>query len=147
MDNIYKKLKEDHNHHRELLEKIAETHGDSPERKALWEQFYYDVKAHAAAEEETFYAPLMEEIKGQPKARHSVTEHAEVDEMIMTLNKMDFSSSGWLSRFKKMKEEYEHHADEEENKIFDRARKIFSNDDAQHMAENFVKRKKAEMKL
>ena len=32
-------------------------------------------EAHAAAEEETFYASLMTKTWGQDKARHSVAEH------------------------------------------------------------------------
>ena len=54
----------------------------SSRRRELWKQFYYDVGGHAAAEEETFYSPLMEKEDGQPKGRHSVAEHKELDDII-----------------------------------------------------------------
>ena len=56
METIYQVLKSDHDSHRQLLAKIAQTQGDSLERRELWQQFYYDVKSHAAAEEESFYS-------------------------------------------------------------------------------------------
>mgnify|MGYP001371336392 CR=1 FL=1 len=53
MTDIYKTIEEDHGKHRGLLGAIGETSGDSAERRRLWNQFYYEVKSHAAAEEET----------------------------------------------------------------------------------------------
>ena len=78
MTTIYDRLKSDHDRHRQLLSQLVETCGDSEARRKLWETFFYEVGAHAAAEEEAFYAPLMEESKGQPKARHSVSEHHDI---------------------------------------------------------------------
>ena len=51
MPTIYEKLKTDHDKHRRLLRELAKTEGNSPERRTLWNNFYYDVSAHAAAEE------------------------------------------------------------------------------------------------
>ena len=56
--NIYEAIKADHDEHRRLLNDLAETSGDSLKRRTLWTKFYYDVKAHAAAEEENLYAEL-----------------------------------------------------------------------------------------
>ena len=114
MATIYELLKKDHDKHRDLLAKLAETAGDSDERRKLWESFYCDVGAHAAAEEETFYAPLMEDEDGQPKGRHSVAEHKELDDIVQELVEMEMSSPGWLTRFKTLRERYEHHIEEEE---------------------------------
>lgn len=147
MTSIYERLKSDHDTHRDLLAQLADTTGDSSTRRELWERFYYDVGAHAAAEEEAFYAPLMEESKGQPRARHSVSEHHELDEMIQDLESMDFSSPGWLTRFKTMRERYEHHIEEEENEIFETARKVLGADPSGEIAATFDTRKKKERKL
>jgi hypothetical protein len=48
MTDIFSILKADHDLHREMLEKIAETHGDTPERRDLFEAFRVEVTAHAA---------------------------------------------------------------------------------------------------
>ena len=84
---IYTALKNDHDKHRDLLAKIDETSGDSERRRELWGEFYCSVKSHAAAEEETFYAALMKDADGQPKARHSVAEHKELDDLERRLTK------------------------------------------------------------
>ena len=147
MTDIYQAILADHKRHRELLDKIADTSGDSEQRRKFWDDFYYDVSAHAAAEEETFYSKLLEEPHGQDKARHSVHEHQEMDDIMIELSEMDFSSPGWLARFKTLKHDYEHHMEEEENEIFNAAKKLFSDTEETEFAENFAKRKAAEFKL
>ncbi|MEC9434553.1 MAG: hemerythrin domain-containing protein [Pseudomonadota bacterium] len=146
MTDIYKAIEEDHGKHRGLLGAIARTEGDSDERRRLWSLFYYDVKSHAAAEEETFYAHLMHDPDGQDDARHSVSEHKEMDDMLEELNGMDMSSPGWLARFKRLRENYEHHMEEEEQDIFSTARKLFDDAEAVRFAERFETRKAEERK-
>lgn len=147
MTTVYEKIKQDHDVHKQLLADLVETQGDSEERRELWEKFYYDVKSHAAAEEETFYSKLMEDPKGQDDARHSVAEHKELDDIMEELQAMDFSSTGWLTRFRTLKHDYEHHMEEEEQDIFKKGRAVFSKDEAIAFGENFSDRKKAERKL
>lgn len=146
-NTIYEKIKADHENHRRLLDQLATTEGDSAERRKLWHEFYYDVKSHAAAEEETFYSKLMENPKGQDDARHSVAEHKELDDIMEELNDMPLDSSGWLTRFKTLKHDYEHHMEEEEKDIFEQARKVFSKEDVEKFADRFSERKAAERKL
>lgn len=147
MATIYELLKKDHDKHRDLLAKLAETSGDSDERRKLWESFYYDVGAHAAAEEETFYAPLMEDKDGQPKGRHSVAEHKELDDIVQELVEMEMSSPGWLTRFKTLRERYEHHIEEEEEEIFETAREVLGDDKSGEIGSKFQTRKAKERKL
>ncbi|WP_348762755.1 hemerythrin domain-containing protein, partial [Hyphomonas atlantica] len=144
MPSIYETLKKDHDTHRELLAQLAETTGDSSRRRELWKQFYYDVGGHAAAEEETFYSPLMEKEDGQPKGRHSVAEHKELDDIIQELDEMDMSSPGWMTRFKTLRHDYEHHIDEEEEEIFPVAKKVIGKDEDGAISQSFLKRKARE---
>ncbi|KCZ58272.1 MULTISPECIES: hemerythrin domain-containing protein [Hyphomonas] len=147
MPSIYETLKKDHDKHRELLAQLAETTGDSSRRRELWKQFYYDVGGHAAAEEETFYSPLMEKEDGQPKGRHSVAEHKELDDIIQELDEMDMSSPGWMTRFKTLRHDYEHHIDEEEEEIFPVAKKVIGKDEDGAISQSFLKRKARERKI
>ena len=147
MSTIYQTLKEDHNRHRKLLAAIAETQGDSEERRKAWDEFYHDVSAHAAAEEETFYSKLIADEEGQPEARHSVAEHKEIDDMMEELNETDFSSPGWLTKFKEMRHRYEHHIEEEEEDIFPVAKEILGKDGNQKFGSEFETRKNAELDL
>ncbi|SFD61049.1 Hemerythrin HHE cation binding domain-containing protein [Sulfitobacter brevis] len=147
MPSIYEAIKADHDEHRKLLDSIAQTSGDSAERRDGWDSFYHDVKSHAAAEEETFYSKLISETWGQDAARHSVHEHQQMDDILEELHEMDMSSSGWLTRFKTLKEEYEHHMDEEVNEVFERAREVIGAEDNDAFGARFEARKKEERTL
>lgn len=144
---IYQAIVGDHDMHRELLEGLAATSGDTAERRALWKRFFYDVKAHAAAEEETLYAKLIATEDGQPDARHSVHEHQELDDIMEELDGTDMASPGWLARFKVLKHDYEHHIDEEEDEIFSRARDEIGDDDGNEIGRRFKARKDRELDI
>lgn len=147
MPSIYDAIRKDHDRHRELLDTIAGTEGASDERKAAWEEFYNDVKGHSAAEEETFYSKLMQQTWGQDAARHSVHEHAEMDEILEELREMDMSSPGWLTRFKTLKHDYEHHMEEEEEEVFARAKEVIGEEENDAYGAKFLKRKSQELEL
>ena len=147
MTSIYDAIRKDHAHHRELLDRIAETEGDSPDRREAWDAFYHDVKSHAAAEEETFYSKLMSETWGQDSARHSVHEHEQMDELMEELRETDMSSPGWLQKFKQLKHDYEHHMEEEEDEVFTRAQKVIGEEDNDAFGAKFLQRKAREAEL
>lgn len=147
MPSIYDAIIADHEKHRDLLDRIAATEGDTPERRRAWNAFYCDIKSHSAAEEEEFYAVLMKQTWGQDAARHSVAEHHEMDEIVDELNEADMSSPGWLQRFKTLKHDYEHHMEEEENEVFARAKKVVGEEDNDAYGKRFLDRKEKELGL
>ncbi|MBT8096103.1 MAG: hemerythrin domain-containing protein [Woeseia sp.] len=143
--NIYQRLTEDHGKQRGMAAGLAKTEGDSAERNRLFEEFCNELEAHAAAEEQTFYAELIATNDGQEKARHSVAEHKQAADLIKKLQQTDMSSSAWLQTFKKLKEEVEHHVDEEENEVFPLAQQLISEQRANELADEFAARKEAEL--
>lgn len=147
MTDIYSAIKADHDNHRKLLDRIEHTSGDSSDRRDAWDEFYRDVKSHAAAEEETFYSKLISKTWGQDAARHSVHEHQQLDDIMEELRETDMSSSAWLTRFKQLKHDYEHHMDEEEDELFTRAKKVIGEEHNDAFGDKFLKRKEKEAKL
>lgn len=115
---IFARLKADHDKHRELLDQIAATQGDSEDRRTLFEAFRIEVTAHAASEELSLYATMLGKPDLREDAQHSTSEHKEIDGMLTELYEMDFASTGWLTRFKSMQHRYLHHIDEEEDEMF-----------------------------
>lgn len=144
MTDVFTLLKADHDRHREMLAKIDETHGDSPERRELFEAFRIEVSAHANAEEQSLYAVMLGDADLQDKGRHSVAEHKEIDDFLEELQDTDMSSPGWLATFRKMKHRYEHHIDEEEDEIFKAAEEALSRSCENDLGKKFAKRKTAE---
>ncbi|KHK90560.1 hemerythrin domain-containing protein [Novosphingobium malaysiense] len=142
---IFKDLKSDHDQHRKLLEELGETHGDTPERRQLFEQLRKELQAHAAAEEESLYATMLACPELRDEARHSVSEHKEIDDFLGELIETDMSSSAWLTKFKEMRHRYLHHIDEEEEDMFPAAAKTLSAEAEQRLAKVFEKRKPKEL--
>lgn len=124
--NIFDSLREDHQKQRTLVRLLVKTHGDSKGRDELFDRLKAALESHAKAEERHFYIPLMENDLTQERARHSVAEHHEMDELIGELSKTDRSSSGWLATAKKLEERLTHHLDEEEREVFQLAGKVLS---------------------
>jgi len=144
--DIYERIKEDHQIQRDLAARILKTEGNSDERQQLWDDFKPEAVAHANAEEQIFYAALIEKPDTQEQTRHSVSEHKEADDLIEEISDMDMSSSGWLQKFKKLKEDLDHHMDEEEEDVFSKARQVIDETQAQKMVKAFDGRKEAELK-
>ena len=147
MPDIYTAIKEDHDKHREMIERIKATQGDSAERRQAWFEFYHEVKSHAAAEEETFYSKLISKTWGQDAARHSVHEHKELDDLMDELNEMDMSSPGWLNKFHTLEHDYLHHIDEEEDEVFGRAKQEIDAAEIEDFGARFLRRKTKEREL
>jgi hemerythrin superfamily protein len=141
---IFARLKADHDRHRDLLARIDETHGDSDERRTLFEAFRVEVTAHAASEEMSLYATMLAKPELRDDAQHSVSEHKEIEDFLTELYEMDFASTGWLTRFRTMKDRYLHHIDEEEEEMFPEAEKDLSETKKKELLAIFEKEKPKE---
>ncbi|MFP4471111.1 MAG: hemerythrin domain-containing protein [Bacteroidota bacterium] len=141
---IFEALKEDHRKLRSLADSILETEGKSDERKLNFERLVVELKAHAMAEERYFYKPMMRYDNSQEKARHSISEHQEIDELIEKLQETDMSSPSWKSNFEKLHELVNHHLDEEEEEVFQVADKVFTEDEKKDFATEYNKMMEAE---
>ncbi|PRY63538.1 hemerythrin HHE cation binding domain-containing protein [Vreelandella songnenensis] len=134
---IFEALRKDHDLQRDLLARLVETHGDSEERDTLYKQVKHELQHHAAAEERMFYIPLMELDLTQEKARHSVAEHHEIDELIEQLDSTDYSASSWLTYAKQLQHLVTHHLDEEEQEVFQLAGRGLKNPQKTALADDY----------
>lgn len=143
--DIYEKLKNDHDKHRELLTAICDAGDNLGAREKLYRKLRDDVMAHANAEEQSFYATLMSKREGQEQARHSVHEHEQADELFEILDNTPLSSPEWMTIFKKLKHDLEHHMKEEEKDVFALAQKLIPDQASEEMKIKFEKRKSFEL--
>ena len=144
-DDIFDRIREDHDKHRTFIRLVEKTHGDSTGRRELFGKLADDVRAHAHAEERVFYAELMEKGESRDKAGHSVKEHHEAEAIIEELLEMDYASSGWLNRFATLAKELRHHMDEEEKEVFPLAGGVLSAPRKKAMVAEFDKLKSEEL--
>jgi hypothetical protein len=142
---IFDDLKQDHDRQRKLLERLGETEGNSQERQSLFETLRKELQAHAAAEEESLYATMLGMPDLREDARHSVSEHKEVDDMLGELVELEIGSKAWAEKFKEMRHRYLHHIDEEEEEMFPKAAQDLSPEAEDRIAQVFEKRKPREL--
>jgi len=142
---IFADLKSDHDRHRKLLKELAAAK-DGAARQSLFDALRTEVSAHAAAEEESLYATMLADPELRDDARHSVSEHKEIDDLLGELGKIDIDDDdAWLAKFKEMRHRYEHHIDEEEEEMFPAAAKELSEAETKRLAKIFEARKPAEL--
>jgi iron-sulfur cluster repair protein YtfE (RIC family) len=130
--NATKLLKEQHDEVRDLFKRYEKLDGaDRDTKLALFREIKKKLEIHAAIEEEIFYPPLRR--ARHQDAREDVAEAYEEHHLIKTvlrdLSSVDPSREEQFdATMKVLKENVEHHADEEEDDLFSDARKVFSKD-------------------
>ena len=144
--NIFEALREDHEKQRKLLKELLSTSGDTKERDRLFKALKKELEFHADAEERHFYVPLLKSSQTQEKARHSIAEHHEIDELIETLEETDYASSAWLKHAKTLAERVTHHLDEEEHEVFQMAGKVLTSKEKEQLSEAYQKYMKTQRK-
>ncbi|MEO5705736.1 MAG: hemerythrin domain-containing protein [Alteraurantiacibacter sp.] len=142
--DIFARLIEDHDKHRDLLARLDNLKGASDERAQLFEQFTKEVKGHAAAEEQALYSTMMRKPETTADTRHSVAEHHEIEEALNDLAATDMQRSEWLDKFAALRDRYLHHIDEEEEENFPEFSNYLTSEDEAYMKDVFERRKKAE---
>ena len=126
MTTIFEALRADHEIQRDLADRLIDTNGASDDRRELFARLRTELAAHAAAEERAFYVPLIQDDRSQEKARHSVAEHHEMDELVERLEGYELGASQWLITAKELHHKVHHHLDEEEREVFQLAGKVLA---------------------
>ena len=136
---IFEALRQEHEIQRNLIDKLIKTEGKTEERKKIFEALKHELKIHEDAEEHHFYIPLMEKDQTQEKARHSVAEHHEMDELVEQLEDTEMNASNWLKIAKDLEHQLIHHLDEEEQEVFQMAGKVLTDKQKTDLASDYNK--------
>lgn len=131
---IFESIRADHEVQRGLIDQLTATTGASDDRKDVYDRLKRELQAHAGAEERFFYVPLIEHDLTQDAARHSVSEHKELDDFLEQLDSYDMSGSQWLQTARDLEHRLLHHLDEEETEIFPVAGRALSDEDKETLA-------------
>lgn len=143
-DDIFSRLRADHDRQRELLDAIEQAGADESSRAELFEAFTKDAKSHAAAEEQALYSTMLRKPETTDETRHSVAEHHEIQVALNDLAATEASSEDWMVKFRDLKHDYLHHIDEEEDEHFKDFENYLTKADEDHMREVFERRKDEE---
>jgi predicted DNA-binding protein len=135
-------LKADHDTVKKLLEELDSTTERGVKRRTeLFATIKAELTVHEVIEEEIFYPAL----KAHPKAKDIVLEgyeeHHVVDLLMGELEALDVSDEAWGAKATVMKENIEHHIEEEEGEMFRQARAVFDKDELTALGERMAARK------
>jgi hypothetical protein len=141
-------LKTDHDHMKKMLDEgEATTERGVKTRTELLATIKRELTVHERIEEEIFYPAL----KRHPKARGIVLEgyeeHHVVDEIMRELEGTSVSDETWGAKFKVMKENIEHHIEEEEGEMFRNARQVFERQELEDLGARMLELKEAALQL
>jgi hemerythrin-like domain-containing protein len=141
--DIYQALKGDHQETKQLFADIEGSSGKTGDsREKIFSKLKDALEVHSKAEEEVFYTPLKKKDATREKIEHATKEHLKVTEMLNEIESMETEDPQWLKKVSKLKDDIQHHIQEEEGDIFTQAQGIFSKQQAEEMAEQFKRAKK-----
>jgi hypothetical protein len=122
--DIFQALLQSHERQRSICARLLKGIGEHEERKQAFEELKSEMAAHETAEERAFYVPLIEHDETVDPARHGISEHHEMDEMVEDTEKVREGTAEWLEAVGKLVHKVDHHLKEEEEKFFPQARKV-----------------------
>ena len=121
-----KLLKSDHAEVKRMLQEIAATTERAVKtREETFGKVHAALGVHEAIEEEIFYPALKDHPKSRDIALEGYEEHHVVDTIMGELLGVPVDDETWTAKFTVMKENLEHHIEEEEGEMFDAARQVF----------------------
>ncbi len=145
--DIFTLIKNEHKQLRSLLSNMIETTPrSSAARTKLVTQCNQALLLHNDAEEQVFYARLME-TDARAMVLEALEEHHVEELLLGELVAMDVGDERWAAKVKVLKEVCEHHIEEEEEEIFEQAQKILEKDEPKRMAREFETQKHDRQKM
>ena|SRR5688572_3092820 len=128
--NAFTLLKTDHKKVAGILEKIdATTERAVKTREELFTQLKTELDIHAEIEESILYPELEKHEESREIALEAVEEHRIVKELLAELERMSKDDEIWTAKFTVLKENIEHHVEEEEGEMFTKARKALTEEE------------------
>jgi hemerythrin-like domain-containing protein len=110
-------------------------------KRELVDEVTIGLVKHSVAEETQVY-PRVEKQIDKDEAEHSKEEHAEAEETMKRLEKMDPEDPGFDGAVAELIAEIRHHVQEEESRMFSELRANFSREELVEMAEKVESVKK-----
>src|SRR6187401_2286031 len=105
----------DHEKVRKLLEELDKTSERGVQtRQDLFKRVKVELTVHEIIEEEIFYPALKEHPKAKDIVLEAYEEHNVVDMVVGEIEGVSYDDETWGAKFTVLKENLEHHIDEEE---------------------------------
>jgi hemerythrin superfamily protein len=121
-------LIKEHNKVRQMLVDISdESHRDETKKK-IFNSLCEDLLRHEAMEHKIWYPHFKNDKRLNDTVKHLLTEEKGAEKAIKQFENIT-TQQAWEEKFSKFKKDVEHHANEEEQKLFPEVKKILSDEE------------------
>lgn len=140
--NAFALLKADHEKVAGILETIEDTTERAVKgRDQLFAQLKAELDLHAMIEEEILYPALEDTEEARDITLEAYEEHRLVKQLLAELEAEPKDTEEWTAKFMVLKENIEHHVEEEEGELFKKARQALSEEEIQTLGEQLQEAK------
>jgi hypothetical protein len=137
-----KLLKQDHEKVKKMLSQLDETtERANKTRDSVFHQVKRELTIHETIEEEIRYPAFQQQAKMKDIVLESYQEHHVVDLIMGEVGDLSTDDEQWGAKLTVMKENVEHHIEEEEGEMFKKARQLFDQSELDQLGERLETRK------
>ena len=141
--NAFQLLKEDHQKVSGIFQQIEPTTENAVKtRQDLFAKLKEELDIHAHIEETIFYPAIKQEAETREIVLEGFEEHAVVKTLLGELEEGEVTSEEWTAKLKVLQENVEHHVEEEEGEMFQKARQVLSEQEITQLGERMEEEKK-----
>jgi hypothetical protein len=134
-------LKRDHASLRDLFDDFD--NADPKGRREVFERIRAAFELHAQLEEELLYPELQKHDETRPAALEALQEHRLVKQLLAEIGRERVFDDDVVARVKVLRENVEHHVEEEEDEMFEKARDVLGEAALSELGRHFEKRRDA----
>jgi hemerythrin-like domain-containing protein len=137
-----KLLKGDHDKVKKMLSDLESTteRAEKTRTEGL-ETLKSELEVHETIEEEILYPALKEHAKTKEITLEAYEEHHVVDLVMAELEGVAVTDETWAAKFTVLKENLEHHIEEEEGEMFKQARQVMDEGELDELGDRMAARK------
>jgi hypothetical protein len=136
-------LKNDHEKVSGIFSKLEETTERAEKtRTELFAQLKQELDVHAHIEETIFYPALKQEAETREITLEGFEEHHVIKTLLKELEPMEVTTERWSAKLKVLKENVEHHVEEEEGEMFKSTREVLSKEQIEDLGTRMEAEKK-----
>ena len=128
--NAFQLLKQDHQTVSGIFQQLEPTTERAEKtRTELFAKLKTELDIHARIEETIFYPAIKQAAETREIVLEGFEEHHVIKMLLGELESMPVDTEEWAAKLKVLQENVEHHVEEEEGEMFQKARQVLSEDD------------------
>ena len=132
--NAFQLLKEDHQKVDGLFKQLEPTTERAEKtRTELFGKLKEELDIHTKIEESVFYPAIKQAAETREMVLEGFEEHHVVKLLLNELDSLPVDTEQWTAKLKVLQENVEHHVEEEEQEMFQKARQVLSEDEIEQL--------------